>query len=32
MEHMETKDIHNYGIDLNKSKDKKLIQWAKFRV
>ena len=32
IEHMETKEIHNYGIDLNKWKDKKPIQWAKFRV
>jgi hypothetical protein len=23
MEHMETKEIHNYGIDLNMWKDKK---------
>jgi hypothetical protein len=32
MEHMETKDIHNYGINLNKWKDQKPIQWTKFRV
>jgi hypothetical protein len=29
---METKDIHNYGINLNKWLDQKPIQWAKFRV
>jgi hypothetical protein len=32
MEHMETKEIHNYGIDLNKWKEKKPIQWANFRI
>jgi hypothetical protein len=32
MEHTETKEIHNYGINLNKWQDKKPIQWAKFRV
>jgi hypothetical protein len=32
MEHMETKEIHNYVIDLNKWQNKNLIQWAKFRV
>ncbi len=32
MEHMETKDIHNYAIDFNKWKDQKPIEWAKFRV
>jgi hypothetical protein len=32
MEHMETKEIHNYVTNLNKWKNKKLIQWAKFRI
>jgi hypothetical protein len=32
LEHMETKEIHNYVIDLNKWQDKKPIQWAKSRV
>jgi hypothetical protein len=32
MEQMETKEIHNYVIDLNKWWDKKPIQWAKSKV
>jgi hypothetical protein len=32
MEHMETKNIHNYVIDLNKWKDQKPIQQTKFQV
>ncbi len=32
MEQMETKDIHNYVVDLNKWWDKKPIQWAKSKV
>jgi len=32
MEHMETKEIHNYGIDLSKWYDHKSIQWTKFKI
>jgi hypothetical protein len=32
MGHMETKEIHNYVIDLNKWSNKKPIQWAKFKI
>jgi len=32
VEHMETKEIHNYVINLNNWSNKKLIQWAKFKV
>ncbi len=32
MEQMETKEIHNYVIGLNKWWDKKPIQWAKSKV
>jgi hypothetical protein len=32
MEHIETKQIHNYVINLNNWSDKKAIQWTKFKV
>jgi hypothetical protein len=32
MEHIETKEIHNYVIDLNKWEDQKPIHWAKSRI
>jgi len=32
MDHMETKEIHNYVINLNKWSNKKLVQWAKFKI
>jgi hypothetical protein len=32
MEHTETKDIHDYVINLNKWLKKKPIQWEKCRV
>jgi hypothetical protein len=32
IEHMETKEIHNYVIDLNKCSNKKSIQWAKSTI
>jgi hypothetical protein len=32
IKHMETKEIHNYVINLNNWSDKKPIQWAKFKV
>jgi hypothetical protein len=32
MEHMETKEIHNYVIDPNMWKNQNPTQWAKSRV
>jgi hypothetical protein len=32
MEHMETKEIHDYAININNWLDKKPMQWAKSRV
>jgi hypothetical protein len=32
IEHMKTKYIHNYAINLNNWSDKKPIQWAKSKV
>ncbi len=32
MEHMETKEIHNYAINLNSWQDQKSIQWAKSKI
>jgi hypothetical protein len=32
MEQMETREIHNYVININKWYDQKLIQWAKFKI
>ncbi len=32
MENMETKEIHNYAIDLNKWQNQNPIQWAKSKI